>query len=901
MYRCDRSPVSSSKSRFGGVLIAIAQRYVSSVERTVSAQSLEQICVSSTIKGRKVFMCAIYIPPDRSQDVNVINDHLSALNELCEKCSLGDAVLVCGDYNQPRMNWCLVDNTVQCNSRQLPLASSTLLDGMDYLCLAQRNLVRNQLDRTLDLVFCLSECVADVDCSLAPMLPVDSHHPPLEISLPACLVRDERIAQPQENRPLNFRQIDFDALLDYLLIIDWNEIFLSNDIDQVAENFCSILNNWLALNVPRIRPSVSPAWSTPRLRELKRARNACQRKLRRQRTPSNKRKFQRASNAYRFKNASLYKLYILRVQRDLRRNPRGFWRFVNSKRKSSAIPTNVFLNEQCARTAVESSQLFARHFEAIFAANTASIQEVADATRDVPADVVDLSAFTINPDMVLLAAKKLKRSYVPGPDGLPAIIICRCISALVQPLCDIFNQSLQQAKFPRIWKQSFITPVFKRGDRHDVTNYRGITSLSAVSKLFEIIMCGIIFETTKCYISVEQHGFMPSRSVTTNLLTFTSKCMKSMEEKAQVDVIYTDLKAAFDKIDHRILLHKLSRLGVSTHLVSWMESYLTGRELRVKIDGCVSLPFSNKSGVPQGSNLGPLLFIIFFNDAGLVLGEGFKLIYADDLKLYIVVRTENDCMRLQNSLTLFADWCRRNKLIISVEKCQVITFHRKMHPIVFHYEIDGIILNRVDHVTDLGVQLDEKMSFELHRSAIISKATRQLGFISKVAKDFSDPHCWKSLYCSLVRPILENASVVWHPHQLTWSLRIERIQKRFIRLALRNLPWRDPDNLPPYPDRCRLLGLETLDRRRKVQQSLLIAKLLNGEVDAPELLSLLEFRVPNRVLRSTTLLQSSFHRTVFGYNEPISACIRAFSAVEEFFEFDEPTRHFANRIRSVVQ
>lgn len=245
-------------------------------------------------------MCAIYIPPDRSQDVNVINDHLSALNELCEKCSLGDAVLVCGDYNQPRMNWCLVDNTVQCNSRQLPLASSTLLDGMDYLCLAQRNLVRNQLDRTLDLVFCLSECVADVDCSLAPMLPVDSHHPPLEISLPACLVRDERIAQPQENRPLNFRQIDFDALLDYLLIIDWNEIFLSNDIDQVAENFCSILNNWLALNVPRIRPSVSPAWSTPRLRELKRARNACQRKLRRQRTPSNKRKFQRASNAYRF-------------------------------------------------------------------------------------------------------------------------------------------------------------------------------------------------------------------------------------------------------------------------------------------------------------------------------------------------------------------------------------------------------------------------------------------------------------------------------------------------------------------------------------------------------------------------------------------------------------------------
>lgn len=445
-----------------------------------------------------------------------------------------------------------------------------------------------------------------------------------------------------------------------------------------------------------------------------------------------------------------------------------------------------------------------------------------------------------------------------------------------------------------------MTPVFKRGDRHNVDNYRGITSLSAVSKLFEIIVSGVILDATKSYMSVDQHGFMPGRSVTTNLLSFTSKCITSMEDKAQVDVIYTDLKAAFDKIDHKILLHKLSRLGVSSQLVCWLESYLTERELRVKIDGCVSRRFSNMSGVPQGSNLGPLLFILFFNDAALALGEGFKVVYADDLKLYIVVRTQEDCWRLQNSLTLFVNWCQRNKLIISVQKCQVITFHRMLHPILFDYHVDGNTLTRVTSVTDLGIQLDSKMTFGLHRSAIISKATRQLGFISKVAKEFSDPYCWKSLYCALVRPILENVSVVWHPHQVTWCLRIERVQKRFIRLALRNLPWRDPDNLPPYPDRCRLLGLDTLERRRKIQQSLFIAKLLNGETDAPELLSMLNFRVPNRSLRNTTLLQPIFHRTVFGYNEPISACIRAFTAVDELFEFNEPSRRFANRIRSVL-
>lgn len=270
------------------------------------------------------------------------------------------------------------------------------------------------------------------------------------------------------------------------------------------------------------------------------------------------------------------------------------------------------------------------------------------------------------------------------------------------------------------------------------------------------------------------------------------------------------------------------------------------------------------------------------------------------MKLYIVVRTEDDCRRLQKSLTLFADWCNRNKLILSVEKCQVITFHRLKTPVMFDYHISGNVLNRVTSVTDLGIQLDAKMTFDLHRSEIVSKATRQLGFISKVAKDFSDPHCWKSLYCALVRPILENASIVWHPYQVTWCIRIERIQKRFIRLALRNLPWRDPDNLPPYPDRCRLLGLDTLDRRRKVQQSLMIAKLLNGETDAPDLLSLLNIRAPIRSLRDTTLLQPNFHHTVYGYYEPMSACIRTFTAVEELFEFNESSGRFANRIRSVL-
>lgn len=390
---------------------------------------------------------------------------------------------------------------------------------------------------------------------------------------------------------------------------------------------------------------------------------------------------------------------------------------------------------------------------------------------------------------------------------------------------------------------------------------------------------------------------MPGRSVVSNLLDFTQTCITAMEQNVQVDVIYTDLKAAFDKIDHKILLCKLSRLGASSTVKAWLQSYLSDRTLRVQLDSCVSEPFSSTSGVPQGSNLGPLLFILFFNDVAALLGARCKLVYADDLKLYIVVSTLEDCHQLQRLLDLFVEWCCRNKLTISISKCVVMTFHRIKNPIIFDYNIDGVSLQRVDRVKDLGVILDPKLDFRLHYQEIISKANRQLGFISKIAKDFTDPHCLKSLYCSLVRPILENASVIWCPYEVTWILRLERVQKRFLRMALRNLPWRDPINLPPYLDRCLLLDLDSLERRRTIQQATFVAKLLNGEVDCPEILAQLDFRVPQRWLRNSSLLQIRYHRTAYGYHAPLTAMIRAFLEVESVFEFGRSSNQLRNALR----
>lgn len=607
--------------------------------------------------------------------------------------------------------------------------------------------------------------------------------------------------------------------------------------------------------------------------------------------------FKRASDNYRKLNTALYKSHVLRVQFGLRRDPKSFWSFVNSKRKNSLVPSNVVHEGSESVDEAEACGLFARHFASVFQSRTSSDADAELAASNVVPDAVNLDTFVISPAMIIGASKKLKNSYAPGPDGIPAAVFRRCAEVVAVPLAFILNHSFEDGIFPMCWKLSFMFPVHKSGDRREVKNYRGITSLCAASKLFEIIVSDQLLRGTRSHISSDQHGFIPGRSVTTNLLDFTTTCLAAMEDKAQVDVIYTDLKAAFDKIDHKVLLRKLSRMGASNRLVSWLSSYLTGRTLRVKLGCSVSSPFSSVSGVPQGSNLGPLLFVIFFNDVAASLGYKCKLIYADDLKIYVVVRCIEDCLHLQRLLDIFVHWCRKNNLVISVAKCHVMTFHRSKEPIIHDYRIDGNVLERVDEVTDLGVVLDPKLSFHSHYTAIISKANRQLGFITKIAKDFKDPHCLKALYCSLVRPILENASVVWAPNDVTWNIRIERVQKRFVRIALRNLPWRDPLNLPAYPERCRLLELETLDRRRKIQQATFVVKLLNGDVDCPHLLSLLDFRASGRMLRQRSMMQPGFHRTLYGYNQPLCVMVRMFSSVESVFDFGITTTQFVNRVR----
>lgn len=329
------------------------------------------------------------------------------------------------------------------------------------------------------------------------------------------------------------------------------------------------------------------------------------------------------------------------------------------------------------------------------------------------------------------------------------------------------------------WKVSFLVPIFKAGSKNDVKNYRGICKLSAIPKLFEsIVKCKLEF-FIKEHISVSQHGFVSGRSTATNLVYFTSSVLNSFERGCQVDTVYTDFSKAFDSVNHNVLIHKLKCFGFHSSMLRWISSFLRNRVQLVKLDSIHSNPFHCCSGVPQGSHLGPLLFIMFINDITSVLSYSQCLLYADDLKLFLSISSINDCIKLQSDIDALSIWCKVNCLHLNIAKCNVTTFSRSSNPIIHRYSIDSLYLTRVNKVKDLGVVFDQALTFCDHVDYITSKANSMVGFIKRNTVEFSNPHSLITLFSALARSLLEYCDIVWCPFYQVHIDRVERVQRRF--------------------------------------------------------------------------------------------------------------------------
>lgn len=246
-------------------------------------------------------------------------------------------------------------------------------------------------------------------------------------------------------------------------------------------------------------------------------------------------------------------------------------------------------------------------------------------------------------------------------------------------------------------------------------------------------------------------------------MQFVNYANRALSDQDQVDVVYTDFSKAFDSVSHAALLDKLEKIGLHSSLLLWIKSYLSNRQQCVKLYNVKSEPFNVTSGVPQGSHIGPLLFILFINDLFNNLNFCQCLIYADDVKMFCKISSLDEMTRFQRDLNKFSAWCINNRLNLNVNKCKHVSFYRGRIRYISHYHLLNVRLETLNEIRDLGVLFSYNLSFNMHIDAIIAKAQSMLGFLKRICKDFTCINALKSVYYAHVRSHLEYANIVWNP------------------------------------------------------------------------------------------------------------------------------------------
>ena len=417
-----------------------------------------------------------------------------------------------------------------------------------------------------------------------------------------------------------------------------------------------------------------------------------------------------------------------------------------------------------------------------------------------------LPSISISEDEVYKKLNCLSKYKSAGPDGIHPCVLKETAASVSEPLSIIYNATLKEGKIPGAWKDNHVVPIHKKGSKMDVRNYRPISLTSVPCKILESILRDKIVDhlMENDLLCDEQHGFVPGRSCVTQLLTVMEAWSEMLDGGSPIDVVYLDFKKAFDSVPHQRLLAKLEAYGLTGPIKTWITDFLKERRQRVRINSDLSDWTRVRSGVPQGSVLGPTLFVLYINDLPDRLQATTKM-YADDTKLYGRASTKDDQCSLQNDLEVLMDWSTTWQLHFNTQKCTVL--HIGPGNAKHIYTLGDDILQNKSEEKDLGMQVDDELKFHNQVAYAVKKANRVLSCIRR-SFECRDRCTIPKLYKGLVRPIIDYGDSIWYPRFKMDSKAIEKVQKRATKMIydIRNLP---------YIERLRALNLPSLENRRR--------------------------------------------------------------------------------------
>ena len=466
------------------------------------------------------------------------------------------------------------------------------------------------------------------------------------------------------------------------------------------------------------------------------------------------------------------KLHELHIASNCKVNPKEFFRYVREKKTlKSTIGPLLSAEGDIVTDERETADILNDYFASVFTVEEDRGEEATPYQMTVAAQ---LFLVDITEEDVMRVIDKLKICKSPGPDKIYPRILKEVKEAICKPLCAIFNLSLRTGKVVSEWKLANVTPLFKKGDKSNPGNYQPISLTSVVCKLMESILRDKIVEFLEKnnIIRDSQHGLRNRRSCLTNLLDFLHDIYEMYEEGRAVDIIYLDFQKAFDKVPHRKLLNKVESHGISGHIHRWISDWLCDRKQRVVLNRKFSDWRNVSSGVPQGSVLGPILFLIYIND----LDEDVKCKiskFADDTKIANRVISLSQQQELQNDLNTLGEWAVDSQMFFNVDKCKVL--HIGNRNVQANYTMNGKQLAKVEQEKDLGVVISSDLKPSKQCSEVVKTANKLIGFIGR-SFEFRTEEIILNLYNALVRPHLGYCVQCWSPYYKKDIEKLEGVQ-----------------------------------------------------------------------------------------------------------------------------
>lgn len=770
----------------GGVAFYIKENIVYTIHNGLSSMNehIESLLVEINISGtRNILIMVIYRPPNSNskQFLEHIQDltHNPIFNN--KEC------FIVGDFN--------IDIS-KCHSQKNP---QELLDTMlsaSFLPLVTKpTRVTNHSATLIDNIFCNMSPLPESGIVLSD---ISDHYPVFTIV--------QRTPKTIKIPMQSFRKItptNTAKLKDDLKTLDWSEVYDSQDTNSSYNIFTQILISHLDKHIPLVKSKSSNYKKVPRLpwisksllRSINRKNNLYYTdKLKR--TDQSHRAYTRYKNTLtktlRAEKIKYFKDKIFCFKNDIKNT----WKIINSainKNDGKEHISKIKHNNISIDDDTQIATTFNNYFSQI-GKNLADTIPPTDKQFHEFLKNPNSSSFCFRPVLkkeIIDIVANLKDKRSAGHDGIDNILLKGVINVIVEPLVHIFNLSLTKGIVPNGMKISKVVPIFKKGEKESVSNYRPISLLTSLSKLLEKIVYLRLLEFLNIHniISNSQFGFRQKHSTSHAFLTFIEKVAKALDKSQHTVGVFLDLSKAFDTIDHNILLHKLHNYGIRGKALEWFRSYLKNRKQFVAINGCCSSQQNVDCGVPQGSLLGPLLFILYINDIEHCSKTLSFVLFADDSNIFLS-HSDPDILAhtLVSELTNLLTWIRANKLSLNLQKTKCMLFSNSLDTLPIDITLEDTVLEIVSTTTFLGLTIDNKLTWKPHIDSICRTISRNIGVINKV-KCYFPSSTLLMLYSSLILPYLNYGIIAWGHTYSTYLDRILLLQKKALRIIC-HTSWR---------------------------------------------------------------------------------------------------------------